>query len=558
MNYAPLCEKQTEYIRRSMTSWLNVAEGGKRAGKNVTNILAWAISLENHPNKLHLAAGVSISAAKLNILDSDGLGLTHIFKGRCREGQYKDRDALYIQTRTGEKIVLISGGADRGSEAKIKGQTFGSVYITEVNECAEVFVKECFARTLSSRDRKIFMDLNPKGPQHWFYIDLLNFYDKSAAEGTITGYNYEHFTVLDNLSMSSDQLRTLLLSYDKKSFWYTVDILGLRTAPEGVIYDMWSNENTFLPETLQEGWKTVCAHYVGVDYGTSNATVFLDAYDDGATYWIDREYYYDGRAERRQKTDEQYADDLDAFLEGRKDAIIIIDPAAASFITALRNRGYMIKPADNAVRDGLRVVSTLMSKRLIRVRADACPNLIREISGYVWDEKARLRGEEAPVKVDDHCLSGDTLVDTLTGQRPIKSLIGKIGLLFCRSQRTGKRRIALYCGAHLARKHAPVYRVVLEDGRTIRATADHKVLTEAGWKQMQDLTREDRVIDIGKQGQGSVRVVSVTFDGYRDVYDLTVPFFHNFSICGGLIVHNCCDALRYIIKTTASRWRVSG
>ena len=417
IGYAPLCEKQSQYIRRSLDCWLNVAEGGKRAGKNVMNIIAWAASLENHPNKLHLAAGVSISAVKLNILDSDGLGLTHIFKGRCREGQYKDRDALFIKTRTGEKIVLIAGGADNGSEAKIKGQTYGSVYITEANECCEAFVKECFARTLSSKDRKIFMDLNPKGPQHWFYVDLLNFYDKSIAEGLITGYNYEHFTVLDNLSMSDQQLRDLLLSYDRKSLWFVVDILGLRTAPEGVIYDMWSaTENTY-DAPPAEGWKSVCTHYVGIDYGTSNATAFLDTWDDGTTYWIDREYYYDGRKERKQKTDEQYADDLDAFLDGNRDAIIVVDPSAASFITVLRNRGYMIKEADNAVRDGLRVVSTLMNKRLIRVRADACPNLIREISGYVWDEKARMRGEEQPVKVDDHACDALRYVIKTTASR---------------------------------------------------------------------------------------------------------------------------------------------
>lgn len=54
----------------------------------------------------------------------------------------------------------------------------------------------------------------------------------------------------------------------------------------------------------------------------------------------------------------------------------------------------------------------------------------------------------------------------------------------------------------------------------------------------------------------SVAVKSVTFDGFEDVYDLTVPFLHNFSINGGLIVHNCMDALRYLIKTTANRWRL--
>ena len=51
---APLCEKQANYIRKCQTSWFNVAHGGKRGGKNVTNGLAFCIALENHPNKLHL------------------------------------------------------------------------------------------------------------------------------------------------------------------------------------------------------------------------------------------------------------------------------------------------------------------------------------------------------------------------------------------------------------------------------------------------------------------------------------------------------------------------
>ena len=196
-----------------------------------------------------------------------------------------------------------------------------------------------------------------------------------------------------------------------------MDILGLRTAPEGIIYDMWTEDNTYTDAAMAEGWKSVCTHYVGIDYGTSNATAFQDTWDDGTTYWIDREYYYDGRKERRQKTDEQYADDLDAFLDGNRDAIIVVDPSAASFITVLRNRGYLIKEADNAVRDGLRVVSTLMTKRMIRVRADACPNLIREISGYVWDDKARMRGEEQPVKVDDHACDALRYVVKTTASR---------------------------------------------------------------------------------------------------------------------------------------------
>ena len=51
--YAPFDEKQVEYIKKCQSSWLNIAEGGKRGAKNVINSLAFCIALENHKNKLH-------------------------------------------------------------------------------------------------------------------------------------------------------------------------------------------------------------------------------------------------------------------------------------------------------------------------------------------------------------------------------------------------------------------------------------------------------------------------------------------------------------------------
>ena len=35
---------------------------------------------------------------------------------------------------------------------------------------------------------------------------------------------------------------------------------------------------------------------------------------------------------------------------------------------------------------------------------DCCPNLIREIEGYVWDPKLGEKGIDAPLKRDDHAL----------------------------------------------------------------------------------------------------------------------------------------------------------
>ena len=50
-----------------------------------------------------------------------------------------------------------------------------------------------------------------------------------------------------------------------------------------------------------------------------------------------------------------------------------------------------------------------------------------------------------------------------------------------------------------------------------------------------------------------VPVKSVQIVGVEDVYDLSVLRHHNFSVAGGLIVHNCMDAARYLIKTTINQ-----
>ena len=41
---------------------------------------------------------------------------------------------------------------------------------------------------------------------------------------------------------------------------------------------------------------------------------------------------------------------------------------------------------------------------------------------------------------------------------------------------------------------AEVFEVELEDGTKFKATANHKVLTEAGWKEVRELTSSDEIL----------------------------------------------------------------
>ena len=240
--YARFDEIQTNYYQRTQVSWFNVAEGGKRGAKNIINALCFCILLEHHPDTIHLVGGVSIASAKLNIIDSNGFGIMNYFSGRCKEGKYKNKDCLYVDTKDGrKKILLISGGAKDGDEKYIKGNTYGMAYITEANECHQKFLKEVFDRTMTSSNRKVFHDLNPKPPAHWYYTEILKFHEEQQKLNKNYGYNYEHFNIFNNLSISNENLKKILSTYDKTSIWYKRDILGQRIANAGILFDLIAN-----------------------------------------------------------------------------------------------------------------------------------------------------------------------------------------------------------------------------------------------------------------------------------------------------------------------------
>jgi hypothetical protein len=131
----------------------------------------------------------------------------------------------------------------------------------------------------------------------------------------------------------------------------------------------------------------------------------------GNVWYGEREYYYSGRNTGIQKTDEEYAADLDKWIAdiwevyqekyyGAGKIIAIIDPSAASFIALLKKREWCkVRTADNAVSDGIRETAVCMQMGLIKLLRGAMQNTINELGGYVWDDTSV---DERPVKIEDH------------------------------------------------------------------------------------------------------------------------------------------------------------
>ena len=97
----------------------------------------------------------------------------------------------------------------------------------------------------------------------------------------------------------------------------------------------------------------------------------------------------------------------------------IIDPSATSLINLFKQNRINVKEADNTVINGITVVLNWLDEERIHIVAERCPNLIREFASYIWDEKAQERGEDKPIKQNDHAL--DALRYLIQTLYPIKT-----------------------------------------------------------------------------------------------------------------------------------------
>lgn len=366
-----------------------IADGAIRSGKTVSMSLAyvmWAMATFNDKN-LGMA-GKTIGSFRRNVLF--WLKLMLVSRGYKIKDHRAD-NMLEVSRKGITNYFYIFGGKDERSQDLIQGITLAGMFFDEVVLMPESFVNQATGRC-SEEGSKFWFNCNPEGPYHWF---KLNWIDKAKEKNLV----YLHFTMDDNLSLSESIKKRYRSMYS--GVFYKRYIQGLWSVAEGVIYDMFDSVKHTYNE-IKSSFTKDC--YVSVDYGTQNATVFLlwQKGVDGVWY-CEKEYYYSGRDNKKQKTDKEFASDLEDFIKDYPVKEVIIDPSAASFIAEVKERKIKVKKAKNDVLDGIRFVASLLNSEKIMFN-ESCKNTIGEFNSYIWDKKAADKGEDKPIKDHDHAM----------------------------------------------------------------------------------------------------------------------------------------------------------
>ncbi|MET9329486.1 PBSX family phage terminase large subunit [Tsukamurella sp. NPDC003166] len=283
------------------------------------------------------------------------------------------------------RTVHVIGASDARAENVIRGLTVCVAYVDEVSLVSEEFFNQLMGRC-SVDGAQVFATTNPDGPRHWL---KLNWIDRAAERG----HRIFHFSLRDNAAYLPDGL---IAAYEAQytGLWKKRMIDGEWSLADGVIYDMFDPDRHVVGD-LPEMRRRLA---LGIDYGVTNATAGLLV-----SLGTDRRLYVSAEWAPGPGTEAERSANLSEFVRtAGEPEYVFIDPAAAGFRRQLVADGWKtVFKASNAVLDGIGVVASLLAADRLRIH-ESCTELIGELPGYVWDSKQVEKGEDAPVKLNDH------------------------------------------------------------------------------------------------------------------------------------------------------------
>ena len=388
--------KAEDFIYRS-DAFINIAHGSVRSGKTIAATWRFLAFICSSPYDEFMISGKTRDTIERNVVRD----LIRMVEGKL---PYKYRKFDNYLDIAGKRIWLI-GFSDEGATEKVRGMTVGGWYADELTSASKSTVEMAITRC-SVDGAQMFWTMNPESPYHFIYTDYIT-NQELLDSGTVKCW---HFTLEDNLHLSKRYIEELKRVNRKSQVNYKRNILGQWVIAEGVIYDSF-NENIHvfhndLTETFDE--TNICC-----DYGVSTVTTFgvmgiVKNTKEGNKYYLQEETYYDAGQRGVAQSDSDRVNDIvmlqDKYQLGRKSTIFLPHDAASLKAQCRKDPRIKMKVrtyAPDTYKDINRIQDLFNTQRFFI--HESCKNSITQAQTYCWDTRAQQRGEDKPLKVDDHC-----------------------------------------------------------------------------------------------------------------------------------------------------------
>ena len=378
-------------------AFINIAHGSVRSGKTIVATFRFLLFVLESPYYEFMISGKTRDTIERNVIRD----LIRMIDGRI---PYKYRKFDNYIEIAGNKIWLI-GFSDEGATEKVRGMTVGGWYADELTSASKSTVEMAITRC-SVDGAQMFWTMNPESPYHFIYTDYIT-NQELLDSGTVKTW---HFTLEDNLHLSKRYIEELKRVNRKSQVNYKRNILGQWVIAEGVIYDSFDERIHVFHDDLTETFDEI---NICCDYGVSTVTTFgvmgiVKDTKQGNRYYLQEETYYDATVKGVAQSDSDRVNDIlrlqNKYGLDRKSTLFLPHDAASLKAQCRKDKRIRMKVrtyAPDTYKDINRIQDLFNTERFFI--HESCKNSITQAQTYCWDTRAQQRGEDKPLKVDDHC-----------------------------------------------------------------------------------------------------------------------------------------------------------
>ena len=396
INLTGFSDKAYSFIYES-DAFINIAHGSVRSGKTIAASFRFLIFVLDSNYSEFMISGKTRDTIERNVVRD----IIRMIDGRIPYKYRKFDNYLEIA----DKKIWLIGFSDEGATEKVRGMTVGGWYADELTSASKSTVEMAITRC-SADGAKMFWTMNPDSPYHFIYTDYIS-NTELLNSGTVKCW---HFTLEDNLHLSPRYIEELKRVNRKSQVNYKRNILGQWVIAEGIIYDsfdetihVFHDDHTSMFDEIN-----ICC-----DYGVSTVTTFgvmgiVKDTKNGNSYYLQEETYYDASKKGVAQSDSDRVNDIirlqNKYGLGRRSTIFLPHDAASLKAQCRKDKRIRMKVrtyAPDTFKDINRIQDLFNNRRFFI--HESCKNSITQAQTYCWDTKAQQRGEDKPLKVDDHC-----------------------------------------------------------------------------------------------------------------------------------------------------------